>query len=317
MIADHVEPFAVADRAGRWPHRIDTMFPEPLVDIKKEKLFAPQHPGQRLAHDIGRIFPDASRRDRLVELVGLAPAAIYFYSPDRGGEHPATHLAHFMGFLQADAYSGFKALYEPRKASPGFPAMPAITEVACWAHCRRGIFDVWQTTKSTVAKAALDRIAQFYAIEDKARFAPPDERLAHRTATIPLLDAFFTWAQVAERKLSARSELAEALRYIIKRRTALTRFATDARLEADNNIAENAIRSIALGRRNWLFAGSHSGGERAAAMYSILQTAKLNGINPEAYLTDIFSRIAAGHPISRISELMPWAFQSPRRDPAA
>jgi transposase len=130
-----------------------------------------------------------------------------------------------------------------------------------------------------------------------------------------LLDAFFTWAQVAERELSARSELTGALRYIIKRRTALTRFATDARLEADNNIAKNAIR-IALGKRSWLFAGSHSGGKRAAAMYSILQTAKLNGINPEAYLTDIFSRIAAGHPISRISELMPWAFQSPLRDPA-
>jgi transposase len=125
-----------------------------------------------------------------------------------------------------------------------------------------------------------------------------------------LLDAFFTWAQAAERKLSARSELAEALRYIIKRRTALTRFATAARLEADNNIAENAIRCIALGRRNWLFAGSHSGGERAAAMYSILQTAKLNGANPQAYLTDTLSWIAAGHPISRISELMPWTFRA-------
>jgi transposase len=123
-----------------------------------------------------------------------------------------------------------------------------------------------------------------------------------------LLDAFFTWAQTAERKLSARSELAEALRYIIKRRTALTRFATDARLEADNNIAENAIRCVALGRRNWLFAGSHSGGERAAAMYSILQTAKLNGVNPEAYLTDTLAKIATGHPISRISELMPRAY---------
>jgi len=188
--------------------------------------------------------------------------------------------------------------------------MPAITEVACWAHCRRSIFDVWQSTKSTVAKAALDRIAQFYAIEDKARFAPPDERLAHRTAIIPLLDAFFTWAQTAERKLAARSELAQALRYIIKRRTALTRFATDARLEADNNIAENAIRCIALGRRNWLFAGSHSGGERAAAMYSILQTAKLNGVNPEAYLIDTLAKIAAGHPISRISELMPWVYRA-------
>jgi transposase len=171
------------------------------------------------------------------------PAAVYFFSPDRGGEHPAAHLAHFTGFLPADAYSGFAALYEPRKASPGLPAMPAITEVACWSHCRRGIFEVWQSTKSTVAKTALDRIAEFYAIEDKARFAPPDERLAHRAATIPLLDAFFAWAQAAERKLSARSELAEALRYIIKRRVALTRFATDARLEADNNIAK--MQSVA------------------------------------------------------------------------
>ena len=239
------------------------------------------------------------------------PAAAYFYSPDRGGEHPAVHLANFRGFLQADGYSGFAALYEPRQAGPQPAATAAITEVACWSHCRRKIFDVWETTKSSVAKAALDQIAELYLIEDKARFAPPAERLAHRAAAIPLLDAFFTWAQAAERKLSARSALAEALRYTIKRRTALTRFATDARLEPDNNIAENAMRGIALGRRNWLFAGSHAGGDRAAAMYSILQTAKLNGVNPQAYLTDTLARIADGHPINRISELMPWAYLPP------
>jgi transposase len=242
------------------------------------------------------------------------PAAAYFYSPDRGGEHPAAHLANFRGFLQADGYSGFTALYEPRQARPG---AAAITEVACWAHCRRKIFDVWETTKSAVAKAALDQIAELYIIEDKARFAPTAERLAHRAAAIPLLDAFFAWAQATERKLSARSELAEALRYIIKRRTALTRYATDARLEPDNNIAENAIRGIALGRRNWLFAGSNTGGQRAAAMYSILQTAKLNGVNPEAYLTDTLARIADGHPINRIAELMPWAYQPPLAQPQA
>jgi transposase len=242
------------------------------------------------------------------------PAAAYFYSPDRGGEHPAAHLANFRGFLQADGYSGFTALYEPRQARPG---AAAITEVACWAHCRRKIFDVWETTKSAVAKAALDQIAELYIIEDKARFAPTAERLAHRAAAIPLLDAFFAWAQATERKLSARSELAEALRYIIKRRTALTRYATDARLEPDNNIAENAIRGIALGRRNWLFAGSNTGGQRAAAMYSILQTAKLNGVNPEAYLTDTLARIADGHPINRIAELMPWVYQPPLAQPQA
>jgi transposase len=244
------------------------------------------------------------------------PAAAYFYSPGRGGEHPATHLANFRGFLHADGYSGFTALYEPRAAEPGGAATAAITEVACWAHCRRKIFDVWETTKSAVAKTALDQIAEFYAIEDKARFAPPTERLAHRAATVPLLDAFFAWAQAAERKLSTRSELAQALRYIITRRTALTRFATDARLEADNNIAENAIRGIALGRKNWLFAGSDAGGERAAAMYSILQTAKLNSVNPEAYLTDTLAKIADGHPINRIAELMPWAYQIPVADTA-
>jgi len=233
------------------------------------------------------------------------PAAVYFYSPDRGGEHPAQHLAGFAGFLQADAYAGFEALYDQRRA----PGKGPITEVACWAHCRRKIFEVWETAKSPVAKAGLDQIALIYAIENKARFAPPAERLAHRAATIPLLDAFFAWAQTTERKLSARSALAEALRYMIKRRTALSRFATDARLEADNNIAENAIRCIALGRRNCLFAGSNSGGERAAAMYSILRTAKLNDVNPEAYLSDILARIAAGHPINRIDQLMPWAYQ--------
>jgi transposase len=240
-----------------------------------------------------------------------SPAAAYFYSPDRGGEHPAAHLANFRGFLQADAYSGFAALYEPQPAGPGAPPAAAITEVACSSHCRRNLFDLWQATKSAVAKVALDRIAEFYAIEDQARFAPPAERLAHRTALIPLLEAFFAWAQATERKLSARSELAKALRYITTRRTALTRFASDARLEADNNIAENAIRGIALGRRNWLFAGSDAGGKRAAVMYSILQTAKLNAVNPEAYLTDTLARIADGHPINRIAELMPWAYQPP------
>lgn len=178
------------------------------------------------------------------------------------------------------------------------------------------IFEVWETTKSPVAKAGLDRIALLYAVEDKARFAPPAERLAHRAAAIPLLDAFFAWAEATERKLSARSALAEALRYIIKRRTALTRYVTDARLEADNNIAENAIRCIALGRRNWLFAGSNSGGERAAAKYSILRTAKLNDVNPQAYLAETLVRIADGHPINRIGELMPWAYQPPEAQTA-
>lgn len=229
------------------------------------------------------------------------PAAAYFYSPDRGGEHPQAHMAAFTGHLQADGYAGFGALYEPARTKPG-----PIVEVACWAHCRRRFFDVWDSTKSPVAKEALDRIAAIYRIEDKARFAPAAERVAHRAETTPLLEAFFTWAEATLPKLSAKSPLAEAFRYTIKRREALSRFLTDGRLEADNNIAENAIRAIALGRRNYLFAGADSGGERAASIYTIVQTARLNGRNPEAYLKDLLTRIAEGHPINRIDELLPW-----------
>ena len=233
------------------------------------------------------------------------PAAAYFYSPDRGGAHPAAHMAGFSGFLQADGYAGFEALYNPARRKPG-----PIIEVACWAHCRRKIFDVWEATKSPIAKEALDRIAAVYVIEDKARFAPAAERVEHRKETATLLDAFFTGAKATEAKLSAKSALAEAFRYIIKRREALVRFVTDGRLEADNNIAENAMRTIALGRRNYLFAGSDSGGERAAAIYTLVATARLNGLNPEAYLKDILTKIADGHPINRIDELRPWRMTS-------
>ena len=135
---------------------------------------------------------------------------------------------------------------------------------------------------------------------------PAAERVAHRAETAPLLAAFFAWAEATVTKLSAKSALADAFRYAIKRREALSRFVTDGRLEADNNIAENAIRAIAVGRKNYLFAGSDTGGERAAAIYTIVQTAKLNGVNPEAYLKDVLTRIADGHPINRIAELMPW-----------
>jgi hypothetical protein len=210
-------------------------------------------------------------------------------------------MASFTGFLQADGYAGFEGLYNPARTKPG-----PIIEVACWAHCRRKFFDVWEATKSPVAKEALDRIAAIYAIEDKARFAPAAERVEHRRQTVPLLDSFFVWAKTTVAKLSGKLELAKAFRYTIDRREALTRFATDGRLEADNNVAENAMRGIALGRKNYLFAGSNSGGERAASIYTLVATAKLNGLNPEAYLRDILAKIAEGHTINRIDELLPW-----------
>jgi transposase len=230
-----------------------------------------------------------------------APAAAYFYSPDRGAEHPTAHMVSFTGFLQADGYAGFEGLYNPARTKPG-----PITEVACLAHCRRKFYDVWEATKSPVAKEALDRIAAVYAIEDKARFAPAAERVEHRRETAPLLAAFFVWAAATVGKLSGKLELAKAFRYTITRREALTRFVTDGRLEVDNNVAENAMRGIALGRKNYLFCGSDSGGERAASIYTLVTTAKLNGLNPETYLRDILAKIAAGHTINRIDELVPW-----------
>ena len=230
-----------------------------------------------------------------------APAAAYFYSLDRGAQHPTAHMASFTGFLQADGYAGFEGLYNPARSKPG-----PITEVACWAHCRRKFYDVWESTRSPIAKEALDRIAAIYAIEDKARFAPVAERVEHRRELAPLLDAFFAWAEAVVGRLSGKLELAKAFRYVITRREALTRFVTDGRLEADNNVAENAMRAIALGRRNYLFAGSDSGGERAASIYTLVATAKLNGLNPETYLRDILAKIAEGHTINRIDELLPW-----------
>jgi hypothetical protein len=229
------------------------------------------------------------------------PAAVYFYSPDRTAQHPARHLASFTGFLQADAYAGFEALYNPARTKPG-----PIIEVACWAHCRRAFYDFWETTKSNVAKEALDRIAAFYEIEAAARDKTAQERVELRQQTIPLVDGFFDWATRMLTKLSVKGDLARAFLYALNRREALRRFLTDGRLEADNNIAENSIRCLTLGRKNYLFAGSDTGGDRAAAIYTIVQTAKLNGVNPEAYLRDTLASIAEGHPINRIDELMPW-----------
>jgi len=229
------------------------------------------------------------------------PAAAYLYSPDRGAEHPAAHMASFTGMLQADGYAGFEKLYGPTRTKPG-----PITEVACWAHTRRGFFDDWEHHKSPTAKQALDRIAAIYAVEARAGFAPLAERVELRQQTAPLVKEFFFWAEATVAKLSAKSSLAGAFRYAINRREALSRFLTDGRLEVDNNIAETAMRGIALGRKNYPFAGSDSGGERAAAIYTLVQTAKLNDVNLEASLRDILAKIANGHTIKKISKLMPW-----------
>lgn len=237
-----------------------------------------------------------------------APLAAFLrYTPDRKGERPQAHLADFAGFLHADGYAGYDKLYTDANRAAG-----AITEIACWAHARRGFHDVFVATKAPLAEEALRRIAEFYAVESEANGKPAKQRSALRQEkTKPRIDAFHAWLTITLPKLSARSELAKAINYALTRWTALTRYLDDGRLGIDNNPAERAMRGVGLGRKNYLFAGADSGGERAAAIYSITESCKLNAIDPEAYLRDILARIG-DHKINRIEELLPWHWAAAR-----
>ena len=241
------------------------------------------------------------------------PAVIYRYSPDRKGEHPRQHLAQFRGFLHADGYAGFGPLYQ---AEGGKAAN--VTEVFCWAHVRRKFYDL-HLAGSPLAKETLDRIGGLFDIERAANRLPPEMRQRIRQSrAVPLVEELAAFLDATLPKLSGKSELAGAIRDARSRWQALTRYLTDGRLEISNNAAERAIRPLALGRKNWIFAGSDRGGERAAAMYTLIETAKLNGFDPEAYLRDVLNRIA-DHPINRIAELLPWNIDtaSPRAAAAA
>jgi transposase len=224
------------------------------------------------------------------------PAAWFAFSADRRGEHPQGHLKSFRGTLQADAYAGFHPLYEGSR----------ILEAACWAHSRRKFHDILAATQSPTASEAIRRIGELYAIEKEVRGRSPEIRFAIRQARArPAIEDLRAWFDATLQTLSAKSDMAGAIRYAISRWTALTRYLDDGEVEIDNNAAERALRVVALGRKNYLFAGSNRGGERAAAFYSLIGTAKLNGLNPELYLRHVLARIP-DHPINRIGELLPW-----------
>ena len=248
------------------------------------------------------------------------PAAVFFYSRDRTGEHAEQHLHGYAGILQADAYAGFNRLYEAgRRPGP-------ITEAACWSHGRRKFFVLADVTAkargklAVIAPLALEAVKRIDAIFDAEREIngrSAAERLAIRRSRVaPLVTDLKEWMQAERARLSRHSEVAKAMDYMLKRWDAFTRFLDDGRICLTNNAAERALRGIALGRKSWLFAGSDRGGERAAVMYTLIQTARLNDVDPQAWLADVLARIA-DHKINDLAALLPWNWRVARMDRAA
>lgn len=238
------------------------------------------------------------RSGRPARWLSVEPAAAWYaYNPSRSGEYAEQHLAGWHGALQADAFAGFNRLY----------ADGSTIEVGCWAHARRKFYDLYVKKKTTVNTEALARIAALFAIEAEIRGKPPDVRRGVRQARVgPLLQDLRTWLETTLATLSVRSDTARAINYALNQWQALTRYVDDGRLEAENNAAERALRAVALGRKNYLHLGSDRGGKRAAAMYTLIGTCKLNGINPEVYLRHVLAHIA-DYPVNRVDELLPWA----------
>lgn len=237
------------------------------------------------------------------------PGVVYRFSPDRKGEHPRQHLHASSGILQADAYAGFAQLYEPRADGSS-----QFREAACWAHLRRDFHDVWEATRSEIAREALDRIGKLYDVERQIAGQPTGLRKAARQQhSRPKVDAFKTWAEAQLVRIPGKGDLAKAFRYGLSRWHSFELYLEDGRIGIDNNPAERAMRPIGIGRRNWLFAGSDSGGETLARAMTLIETAKMSELDPQAWLADVLDRIH-DHKINRLDELLPWNWQ-PRSQP--
>lgn len=242
------------------------------------------------------------------------PAALFHYARDRRGEHPRAHLATWSGILQADAYGGYNELYQPGR-QPG-----PILEAGCFAHARRKFFELADVegaarkksrgertgTIYPIALEAVRRLDALFEIERSINGCAPAERLAaRREHSTPLIDELHGWLQAQLAKLSRSHDLAKAINYMLRRWPSFTRFQGDGRICLSNNAAERALRCVPLGRKAWLFCGSDRGGERAAVLYTLIQTAKLNNVDPQVWLADVLARIA-DHPAQRLDQLLPW-----------
>jgi transposase len=278
-IASHV-------RDGEALHADDT--PVPVLDPGRGKT------------KTGRLW--VAVRDERPWGSAAPPAALYRYSPDRKAEQAEALLKDCHGYLHADGYAGFNSLYEANPITGQFRMM----EVACWAHVRRKVYEVHVATSSPAARDLLERMQALFKLEADIRGQTADERKTARTLhAVPLLDELKEAMESALAGGSKKSSLSQAIRYALTRWPALIRYTTDGRLDMTNNAAERAIRPVAIGRKNWTFAGSDDGGRRAAVMYTLIESAKLNAIDPEAYLRAVIARIAQ-YPMRKIHELLPW-----------
>ncbi len=292
----------LADWVGK-----STALLEPLADavarhvLRGQALFADDTPVKLLAPGSGKTRTArlwAYVRDERPWAGEAHPAAWYQFSPDRKGVRPREHLAHYKGFMHADGYAGFNDLYRAGK----------VSEVACMAHIRRKFVDIQKSQGSAIAEEAIKRIATLYGVEKEVRGQPPDERMkARQRKSKPIFDDLETWLHAQLPRISGKSPLAGAIRYALTRMKKLRPWLKHGFLELDNNTAERSMRPIALGRKNYLFMGSEGGGKSAAIAYTLIETAKLNGVDPQAWLTDVLGRIA-DHKITRIDELLPWRY---------
>jgi transposase len=293
---------SLADWVGK-----STALLEPLADavarhvLRGQAIFADDTPVKLLAPGTGKTKTArlwAYVRDERPWAGEAHPAAWYQFSPDRKGARPTTHLANYTGWMHADGYAGFNELY--RRGD--------IQEVACMAHIRRKFVDIHKSQGSAIAEEAIKRIAMLYGVEKEVRGQPPDERVkARQRKSKPIFDDLETWLHAQLTRIFGKSPLAGAIRYALTRMKKLRPWLDHGFLELDNNTAERSMRPIALGRKNYLFMGSHGGGKSAAIAYTLIETAKLNGVDPQAWLTETLGRIA-DHKITRIDELLPWRY---------
>lgn len=293
----------LADWVGRAAFSLRLVYERLLTTLKgSTKLFADETTAPVLDPGRGRTKTGqlwAYARDDRPWGGSDPPGVVYVYAPDRKAERPIAHLYGFTGILQVDGYGGYRVLAERGDVELAF----------CWAHVRRRFYELAAAGPAPIASEALERIAALYAIEAEIRGRSPDERgVIRQDKSRPIIEALEPWLRGKLALISQKTKLAEAIRYALSRWQGLTRFLDDGRIEIDSNVVERAIRPIALNRKNALFAGSDGGGEHWAVIASLIETCKLIGVEPQAYLADVLTRIVNGHPNSRIDELLPWAY---------